>query len=65
MRHSRLYQIQERLLIEINAKIAKISPGNGKEIAVPAATEGYAFLKDVASKIFLVSTDTNGQIVTA
>ena len=58
-------QIKGNSLIETNAGIAKISLGNGKEIAVPATTEWYAFLKDVALKIFLASTDTNGQIVTA
>ena len=57
-------QMKDNSLIETNAGIAKISLGNGKEIAVPATTEGYAFLKDVALKIFLASTNTNEQVAT-
>lgn len=46
-------QVKGNSLIETSAGIAKISLGNGKEIAVPATTEGYAFLKDLALNIFV------------
>lgn len=48
-------QVKGNSLIETSAGIAKISLGNGKEIAVPATAEGYAFLKDLALNIFVGS----------